>query len=127
MVVLGRSEILAVSKLSSAILADFDMRGSAISVWTASIVMLGSFLGLLLFMDSFRDSALQFPDEGSSSTVGGLRDHVCAVLDTSVAHGLGSLGPFFFQTVYFSLEDAINFAGDFSQFLRIVFYFRVLA
>jgi hypothetical protein len=78
-------------------------------------------------MDSFRDSALQFPDEGSSSTVGGLRDHVCAVLDTSVAHGLGSLGPFFFQTVYFSLEDAINFAGDFSQFLRIVFYFRVLA
>jgi hypothetical protein len=43
MVVLGRSEILAVSKLSSAILADFDMRGSAISVWTASIVLLGSF------------------------------------------------------------------------------------
>jgi hypothetical protein len=39
-----------VSKLSSAILADFDMRGNAISVWTASIVLLGSFLGLLLFM-----------------------------------------------------------------------------
>jgi hypothetical protein len=32
-----------------------------------------------------------------------------------------------FQAVYFSLEDAVNFVGDFSQFLRIVFYFRVLA
>jgi hypothetical protein len=38
------------------------MRGSAISVWTASIVLLGSFLCLLLFMNSFRDSVLQFPD-----------------------------------------------------------------
>jgi hypothetical protein len=54
MVVLGRSDILAVSKLSSAILADFDMRGSAISVWTlAGIALLSSFL-CLLFIDSFR-------------------------------------------------------------------------
>jgi hypothetical protein len=62
MTLLGRSEILDVSELSSAILADLDMRGSAISVWTASIVLLGSFLCLLLFMNSFRDSVLQFPD-----------------------------------------------------------------
>jgi hypothetical protein len=54
MVVLGRSEILAVFKLSSAILADFDMRGSAASVWTlAGIALLSSFL-CLLFIDSFR-------------------------------------------------------------------------
>src|SRR5580704_14118929 len=63
MVVLGRSEILAVSKLSSAILADFDMRGSAISVWTASIGLLGSFLGLLLFMIHSVIRQLQFPDD----------------------------------------------------------------
>jgi hypothetical protein len=56
MTVLGCTEILAVSKLSSAILADLDMRGSAISVWTlAGIVLLSSFLCLLLFMDSFRE------------------------------------------------------------------------
>jgi len=39
---------------------------------------------------------------------------------------LGSIGSVF-KAVYFSLEDAVNFVGDFSQFLRIVFYFRVLA
>jgi hypothetical protein len=48
MTVFGRSEILDVSKLSSAILADLDIRGSAISALTlAGMVLLGSFFLLL--------------------------------------------------------------------------------
>jgi hypothetical protein len=56
MTVLGCSGIVAVSELRSAILADLDMRGSAISACTpTSIVLLGSFLCLLLFIDLFRE------------------------------------------------------------------------
>jgi len=55
MTVLGCLGIAAVPELRSAILADLDMRGSAISAWTpASIVLVGSFL-CLLFIDSFRE------------------------------------------------------------------------
>jgi hypothetical protein len=45
-----------VSELSSAIFADLDIRGFAISARTpTSILLLVSFLCLLLFMDSFRE------------------------------------------------------------------------
>ena len=60
MTVVGCSAILAVSELSSAIFADLDIRGFAISARTpTSILLLVSFLCLLLFMDSF----LRFRDE----------------------------------------------------------------
>src|ERR1035438_2388285 len=55
MTVLVCSGIRAASRFCSAILADLDMRGSAISVWTlAGIALLSSFC-LLLSMDSFRE------------------------------------------------------------------------
>jgi hypothetical protein len=57
MTVFGRSEILAVSNLSSAILADFDMRGSAISVWTMARIALPDSL-VCFFMDLFRETSL---------------------------------------------------------------------
>ncbi len=51
MVVLGRSGIREVSKFSSAILADLDMRGFAISFLTLACVALpNSFLVLLCSM-----------------------------------------------------------------------------
>jgi hypothetical protein len=50
MTVLGCSVILPVSRLSSAILADLDMRGNAISVSTlVPIVLFSTFLRMLLF------------------------------------------------------------------------------
>jgi hypothetical protein len=53
MVVLGLSDTLAVSKLLSAILADFDMRGSAISALMLAGIALPNFL-LRFFMGLFR-------------------------------------------------------------------------
>jgi len=52
MTVLGRCETLAVSDSRSAILADFDMRGRAISFWTRTNT---SFPGVFLrfFIGSF--------------------------------------------------------------------------
>jgi hypothetical protein len=44
MMVLGLSKILAVSELRSAILADFDMRGSAISVLMPAGIAFTDFL-----------------------------------------------------------------------------------
>jgi hypothetical protein len=46
MTVLGSSRILVVSKFSSAILADLDMRG-AVSIWLGSVLRL---LGMIHFV-----------------------------------------------------------------------------